>query len=164
VVRELATAGPEETERLAECFGRTAPPGGLIGLVGDLGAGKTCFVRGLAAGLGIAPERVHSPTFTIVTEYRGGRLPLTHVDLYRLEPPLGDTLFLRDVLYGEGVAAVEWFDRLPDAGDEVLIVTLGFAARHEGTDRRRVRLEAHGPRHAQWLEATPDFVSGREAT
>src|SRR5439155_1067581 len=92
---------PEETEALGELLGRAARGGELIGLVGELGAGKTCLVRGLARGLDIDPERVHSPSFTIVTEYPGGRLPLAHVDLYRLEAPLADPLFLRDVLYGD---------------------------------------------------------------
>jgi tRNA threonylcarbamoyladenosine biosynthesis protein TsaE len=148
--RELATTSPEATEALGEALGRAAPRGTLIGLVGDLGAGKTCLVRGLARGLGVPGERVHSPSFTIVNEYRGGRLALHHVDLYRLEAPLTDTLFLRDVLYGEGVAAVEWFDRLlPAAGDDVLLVTLAYD--EAGADRRVVRLEATGPRHERLL-------------
>src|SRR5512138_504870 len=112
---EVETASPAETEALGERLGRTAEGGEVVGLEGELGAGKTCFVRGLARGLGADPDAVASPTFVIATEYRGGRLPLHHVDLYRLEPPLRDALFLREVLYGAGVAAVEWFDRLPPA-------------------------------------------------
>lgn len=147
-VRDVETASPAETEALAERLGEAAAGGELIGLEGELGAGKTCFVRGLARGLAVDPETVASPTFVIATEYRGGRLPLHHVDLYRLEPPLRDALFLREVLYGAGVAAVEWFDRLPpDAGDEALRVTL----RYDEGDRRRIRLAAHGPRHEAWL-------------
>src|SRR5439155_17540876 len=103
---ERVTHTPAETEALGEVLGRAARGGELIGLVGELGAGKTCFVRGLARGLGADPDRVHSPSFITVTEYAGGRLPLAHVDLYRLEAPLADPLFLRDVLYGDGVAAV----------------------------------------------------------
>src|SRR5450755_1064781 len=75
---------PAETEALGEKFGRAAERGLVIGLSGDLGAGKTQFVRGLARGLGIT-GRVHSPTFTLVNEYGGGRLKLFHLDLYRLE-------------------------------------------------------------------------------
>ncbi len=109
-------------------------------------------MRGLARGLGIDPERVHSPSFTIVTEYPGGRLPLAHVDLYRLEAPGDQAPFLRDVLYGEGVAAVEWFDRLgPAAGDEALLVTLRFAP----GGGRAIRLEARGARHERLLAAPP---------
>jgi len=104
----------------------------------------------VARGLGIDPERVHSPSFTMVTEYPGGRLPLVHVDLYRLESPLADELSLREALYGEGVAAVEWFERIaPSAGEDTLVVTL----RHAGPESRAVRLEARGPRHERLLEA-----------
>ena len=151
LAREVHTASPAETEALAERFGRTAEGGEVLGLEGELGAGKTCFVRGLARGLGIDPDLVASPTFVIATEYRGGRLPLHHVDLYRLEPPLRDGLFLREVLYGAGVAAVEWFDRLlPAAGDDALRVTLRYA---DG-DGRAIRLAAHGARHEAWLRRT----------
>ncbi len=147
---ELTTESAEETEALGSRLGQAARGGELLGLVGDLGAGKTCLVRGLAAGLGVDPEAVHSPSFVIATEYRGGRLPLHHVDLYRLEPPLADTLFLRDLLYGPGIAAVEWFERLlPAAGDEFLLVTLRVGA----GDSRSIRLAAHGPRHETWLRA-----------
>jgi tRNA threonylcarbamoyladenosine biosynthesis protein TsaE len=161
-VHEVATAGPDETEALGEALGRTATGRELVGLVGDLGAGKTCLVRGLARGLGADPTAVHSPTFTIATEYDGGRLPLTHVDLYRLERPQDDELFFRDVLYGEGVAAVEWFDRLlpaasqnntGDLPDDVLVIRLGLGPRTE-PDHRHVRLEAHGARHERWLART----------
>src|SRR5436305_10039110 len=123
-VREVTTHTPEETEALGEALGRAARGGELIGLVGELGAGKTCLVRGLARGLGIDPERVHSPSFTIVTEYPGGRLPLAHVDLYRLEAPGDQAPLLRDVPYGEGLAAVEWFVPLgARGGHEALAVT-----------------------------------------
>lgn len=149
-VRELETTSPEETEALGAALGRSAQGGELLGLVGELGTGKTCFVRGLAGGLGVDPGRVHSPTFVIVHEYAGGRLLLRHVDLYRLDRPNDEEPFLREVLYGAGVAAVEWFDRLPlDAGEEALLITL----RHVEGDRRTIRLEARGPRHERWLAA-----------
>jgi tRNA threonylcarbamoyladenosine biosynthesis protein TsaE len=145
--REVETRSPEETEAVGEALGRSAAGGNLIGLVGDLGAGKTCFVRGLARGLGIDPDRVHSPSFTIVTEYPGGRLTLSHVDLYRLEPPVADDGFLREVLHDDGVAAVEWFDRLAAGGeDEMLLVTFRFTAQG-----RAIRLEPRGRRHEELL-------------
>ena len=144
--REVETRSAEETEALGEALGRAARGGELIGLVGDLGAGKTCLVRGLARGLGIDAERVHSPTFIMVTEYPGGRMPLTHVDLYRLEPPVDDAGLLRDVLYGDGVVAVEWFDRLASPGD-ALRVTFRFAG--EG---RAIRLEADGGLHEEVIQ------------
>jgi tRNA threonylcarbamoyladenosine biosynthesis protein TsaE len=153
LVREITSTSPEDTEALGVRLGRSARGGELLGLVGDLGAGKTCLVRGLAAGLGVDPDAVHSPSFIIATEYAGGRLPLHHVDLYRLEPPLGDALFLREALYGAGVAAVEWFERLsPATGDDHLLVTLRMSA----AETRSIRLEAHGALHDAWLRAALD--------
>jgi tRNA threonylcarbamoyladenosine biosynthesis protein TsaE len=150
VAHELESASPDATEALGAALGRAVQGGELIGLIGELGSGKTCFVRGLAAGLGVDPARVHSPSFTIVTEYPGGRLPLTHVDLYRLDPSRDDGLFLRDVLFGDGVAAVEWFDRLPSLADaEALLITLEYG----GAERRTMRLVARGRRHERLLES-----------
>jgi len=149
VERRLGTATPEDTEQLGFQLGATAPAGGLLGLIGELGAGKTCLVRGLAAGLGADPTEVHSPSFTTVTAYEGGRLPLTHVDLYRLERSRLDELSLRDVLFGSGVAAVEWYDRLGEGiSSEVLVAELTYASQG-----RAVRLRAYGTRHARWLAA-----------
>ena len=144
--REIETGSAEETEAAGETLARAIRGAALIGLIGDLGAGKTCFVRGLARGLGIDPSRVHSPSFVMVTEYPGGRLPLTHVDLYRLDPPVDDAGLLRDVLYGDGVVAVEWFDHLADPG-AALRVTFRFL---EG-GRRALRMEANDPRHQEVL-------------
>lgn len=145
---ELTTASPEDTEALGRALGRTARGGELLGMTGELGAGKTCLVRGLAAGLGADPELVHSPTFTTVTEYRGGRHVLQHVDCYRMEGALADASFLREILWGDGVAAVEWIERLgPDVAEEALLLTL----RYGGGDARTIRCEARGDRHARWL-------------
>jgi tRNA threonylcarbamoyladenosine biosynthesis protein TsaE len=150
---ERDSASPEETEALGARLGAAARGRELLGLVGELGAGKTCLVRGLAAGLGVDPDEVASPTFVMVAEYRGGRLPLQHVDLYRLEGPRleatdEDRLLLRETLQGDGVAAVEWFDRLGSAdGEEMLLVTL----RYGDGDRRHLRFDARGRRHVRWL-------------
>jgi len=105
---------PEETESLGESWGRTAQHGLVIALSGDLGAGKTQLVKGLARGLGIT-ARVHSPTFTLVNEYAGGRLKLFHLDLYRLESP-GHVLSagLEEFLQPDGVAVIEWAERIYD--------------------------------------------------
>lgn len=106
------THSEEETRAVGARLARALRGGELIGLCGELGAGKTELVRGLAAGLGIAAGKVRSPTFTLVNEYSGGRLPLYHIDLYRLAPSADDRMALREYLYGDGVCVVEWFDRL----------------------------------------------------
>lgn len=105
---------PAETEALGEQWGRRAEPGLLIALTGDLGAGKTQLVKGLARGLGSA-ARVHSPTFTLVNEYLDGRLPLYHLDLYRLETP-GQiaSAGLEEFLHTAGVTVIEWAERWPE--------------------------------------------------
>lgn len=99
---------PAETEALGEAWGRAATSGLVIALSGDLGAGKTQLVKGLARGLGIQ-ERVHSPTFAILNIYRGGRLPLFHLDLYRLETRAQIAgAGLEGYLQPDGVAVIEW--------------------------------------------------------
>ncbi len=110
---------PSGTEALGERFGHAAARGLVIALNGDLGAGKTQFVRGLARGLGIS-ARVHSPTFTLVNEYGGGRLKLFHLDLYRLET--AEQILsagIEDYLSPEGVTVIEWAERLFIAGTNV---------------------------------------------
>ena len=104
---------PAETESLGERWGRAAQRGLVIGLSGDLGAGKTQLVKGIARGLGIT-VRVHSPTFTLVNEYEGGRLRLFHLDLYRLETR-GQIVSagLEEFLQPDGVTVIEWAERIP---------------------------------------------------
>jgi tRNA threonylcarbamoyladenosine biosynthesis protein TsaE len=102
---------PAETESLGETWGRAAQRGLVVGLSGDLGAGKTQLVKGIARGLGIT-ARVHSPTFTLVNEYGGGRLRLFHLDLYRLETR-GQMVSagLEEFLQPDGVTVIEWAER-----------------------------------------------------
>ena len=112
---EYVSNSPAETEALGAALAGRLKPGAVVAFSGDLGAGKTAFVRGLARGLGI-PERVTSPTFTIVNEYEGGRLPLFHFDMYRLGS--SDELFdigWEDYLVRGGVCAVEWSENVSDA-------------------------------------------------
>ena len=133
----LSSRSPEETLALGEQWGRMVQPGWVIGLSGDLGAGKTQFVKGLARGLG-STARVHSPTFALLNEYGGGRLRLFHLDLYRLNNP-NEVMSagLEDYLVNpDGVTVVEWIERwLPevqrreDAVRLVQIETLGETER-----------------------------------
>ena len=112
---EFCTNSVQETEELGRRLAKTLYPGAVIAYTGDLGAGKTAFTRGLASGLGIN-TLVTSPTFTIVNEYEGGRLPLFHFDMYRLGS--SDELFdigWEDYLARGGVCAVEWSEIVDDA-------------------------------------------------
>jgi tRNA threonylcarbamoyladenosine biosynthesis protein TsaE len=130
---ERSTSSPEETEEVGAAIGRRLRAGDVLLLVGDLGAGKTTFVRGLARGLGVRGD-VMSPTFQLVRQYRGP-VPLAHVDLYRLgEMAEVDDLGLDEML-DEGALVVEWGDRLRWPGAPRVVIE------HAGGDRRRLRLE-----------------------
>ena len=121
----------DETQELARRMAQQVQPGDVILLVGDLGAGKTHFTQGVAASLG-TPDVPTSPTFNLVCEYHGGRLPLYHFDLYRLE----DASQLDDIDYwgiteGDGVSLVEWGDKFPEASDDACL-TLRFSVLPDG--------------------------------
>ena len=132
---EFVTECEQETEALGERLAGRLEPGAVVAFTGDLGAGKTAFTRGLARGLGIA-ERVTSPTFTIVNEYEGGRLPLFHFDMYRLGS--SDELFgigWEDYLARGGVCAVEWSENVSDALEEG---TIFVEIRRGASERQRI--------------------------
>ena len=142
MVKEYFTNGEEETEALGCRLGQALQSGAVIAFTGDLGAGKTAFTRGLARGLGIQ-DGVTSPTFTIVNEYEGGRMPLFHFDLYRLNSP--EELFdigWEDYQMRGGVCAVEWSEHAGDALDENTIRVEICRGTHD--DQRRIRI-ANGP-------------------
>ncbi len=112
--RIIETHTPGETFACGEQFGRSAAPGDIYTLEGDLGAGKTVFAQGFAAGLGIT-EPVNSPTFTILQMYEGGRLPLYHFDVYRIaDPSEMDEIGYEDCFFGKGVCLVEWPERIEE--------------------------------------------------
>ena len=131
------TNAPEETEAIGVALAKVLPPGTVIAYRGDLGAGKTAFTRGLAKGLG-CKELVTSPTYTIVNEYLGGRLPLFHFDMYRLRS--SDDLFdigWEDYLDRGGICAVEWSENVADAMEDAISITIEKL----GADSRRITIE-----------------------
>jgi tRNA threonylcarbamoyladenosine biosynthesis protein TsaE len=131
------SASEAETTALGRQLATTLQPGAVVLLSGDLGTGKTAFVRGIAAGLGIDPGAVSSPTFTLIQEYRGGRLPLYHADLYRLTPREAEDLGLDELADSGGVLAIEWPDRLLRVPDGAITITI----EHRAADRRSVGIE-----------------------
>jgi tRNA threonylcarbamoyladenosine biosynthesis protein TsaE len=141
------TSSPEETMSLGRRLGEICLPGTLLALVGDLGAGKTRFVKGLAAGLGIAEDQVTSPTFVLMNLHPG-RLPLAHFDLYRLDAVDLPSLGFFDVR-DEGVVVMEWADKVDEKllGDHLRI---DFTLTGETT--RRLMLQARGERSNKLLQ------------
>ena len=140
---EFITNSPQETEALGQKLGQMLPAGTVIAYRGDLGAGKTAFTRGLARGLGIQ-DPVTSPTYTIVNEYLGGRIPLFHFDMYRLHS--ADDLFdigWDDYLERQGICAVEWSENVEEALENPLVVTICKT----GEESRKITLEG-GPQIA----------------
>ncbi len=145
---DLVSRSPRQTQSLGARLGRLAKAGDVFLLVGDLGAGKTCLVQGLARGLGVR-ENVTSPTFTIIREYRG-RLALYHVDCYRIEgvQETGE-LGLEDFLGGQGLCVIEWADKVMEVlPSERLLVHIEYA----GDRERRLRMEAQGTRYEGLLD------------
>ena len=134
---EFITNSPAQTETVGAALGKILPPGTVLAYRGDLGAGKTAFTRGLARGLGYT-DPVTSPTYTIVNEYLGGRLPLFHFDMYRLAS--SDDLWdigWEDYLERGGVCAVEWSENVEDAMEDAILVTI----HKTGEETRRIVIE-----------------------
>ena len=132
------THSERETAAVGRDLARTLAAGSVVLLSGDLGAGKTAFVKGLAEGLGVDAGEVSSPTFTLIPEYRGGRLTLFHVDLYRLNDPREiDDLGLEEIA-ADGVLAIEWAEKLPRPFRGAVSVAIA----HGEGDRRSIRIDA----------------------
>jgi tRNA threonylcarbamoyladenosine biosynthesis protein TsaE len=146
--RTLTTQSESETEALGAALGRLLQPGDVLALVGDLGAGKTCLARGVARGLGI-DEPVTSPTFILVAEYAAAAgFPLYHADCYRLEQAAAEAqaIGLDELLLDEGVAIVEWAERIePLLPPDHLRITLSAL----DETRRELAFEPHGARAAE---------------
>ena len=137
----IETFSREETAALGRQLGEQAEAGGVYCLIGDLGTGKTVFTQGFAAGLGVEGP-VNSPTFTILQEYMGSRMPLYHFDVYRLEEPEEmDEIGFDEYLFGEGVCLIEWAERireiLPERRTEIRIEK----DPEKGFDYRRIRID-----------------------
>jgi tRNA threonylcarbamoyladenosine biosynthesis protein TsaE len=132
------TVGEAETRAVAAALAADLRPGDLVLLHGDLGAGKTVFVKGLAEGLGLDPDSVTSPTFTLVHEYLGGRLPLLHLDLYRLTATDLDEVGLDPDQAARAVVVVEWAERLTRRPPSSLVVHIGDL----GAEAREIRVSA----------------------
>ena len=133
----VTTHSEAETSAIGRTLAARLAPGSVVLLIGDLGAGKTALVRGLAEGLGVSPDEVSSPTFTLIQEYRGGRLPLLHVDLYRLNDSREVEELGLDELGANAALAIEWAERLPRTPPGAIRVTL----EHAGETARRVTVE-----------------------
>ena len=143
---KVITSSREETIKLGEKFAKNLKSGSVVVLNGEMGAGKTVFVKGIAKGLDIS-QMIKSPTYTIVREYEG-RVPLYHLDVYRIgDDP--DSIDLDDFLYGEGVTIIEWGELLDESllGDYLLI-----SISHHG-DGRQLLFESFGPRSKEIQEA-----------
>ncbi len=147
---QFTSEGVEQTERAGMLLGALLMPGDVVGLVGDLGAGKTAFVRGVARGAGV-PEgyTVNSPTFTILNVY-GGRFPIFHLDLYRLDDQSElEGVGISELLAGHGVLLVEWAERYPEAlSSDRLLVSIQTT----GPTTRSFRFEATGPLSRELLD------------
>ncbi|HZQ05179.1 MAG TPA: tRNA (adenosine(37)-N6)-threonylcarbamoyltransferase complex ATPase subunit type 1 TsaE [Anaerolineae bacterium] len=150
---EIISESVEQTQALGARLGTLARSGDVIALQGELGAGKTNFVQGLARGLGIT-EDVNSPTFILANEYLSGRLPLYHIDVYRIEnAEEAEGFGLDDYLNGEGVTVIEWADRIRDAlPHDVLWIELEYVDEQQ----RRICITPLGTRANTLLDELSD--------
>jgi tRNA threonylcarbamoyladenosine biosynthesis protein TsaE len=148
----LETSSASETEAMGERLGRACAGGEIIALVGPLGAGKTCLTRGLARGLGVPDQSTASPTFALIHEYRG-RVPVVHVDLYRLDTEAANRLGLEEYLESSAVTVIEWADKIP-----ALLPRdhLRIELEHRGGDQRQITFY---PLSASYHALVRDVVS-----
>jgi tRNA threonylcarbamoyladenosine biosynthesis protein TsaE len=138
-MKAYITHSPEETEEAGRKFSERLLAGSVVVLTGELGAGKTVFVKGIARGMGVKGY-IKSPSFTIVNVYEEGRLPLYHIDLYRIERGI-EGLGLEEYIYGRGVAVIEWGEKAEAFLPEGAIRVRFF---YEGEDARRIEVDSEG--------------------
>lgn len=146
----VLTRLPRQTMSWGSRLGKLLKGGEIIALIGELGSGKSCFVRGVTQGLEVGKEVwIRSPSFTLINEYHG-RLPVYHIDLYRVEGRAQlEGLNLREYLYSDGVSLIEWFEHLPaDEVDEFLEVRVAYV---DG-NRRQLTFAPHGQRYEEIVE------------
>ena len=146
---EIRTLSAEETKAWGERLAPLLFPGAVIGLEGELGAGKTCFVKGLASGLGLDEDEIASPTFTLIAEHYRGRIPLYHIDLYRVAGAESEELGIDEYLYGQGVTAIEWFQFLPA---EVVTEYLRISFVITEDEERLLEVSAQGERYERIVQ------------
>ena len=149
---------PADTLAIARALGEALRPGDVVGLTGDLGAGKTLFCKGVGEALGIPPDRIVSPTFTIVTEH-AGPVPLTHIDVYRLSGAReADEIGMRELLSGEDVCLVEWAEKIEELlPTDCIRVTFTLS----GDDRREIAVAAQDlPRFDDFRARSQRFQPG----
>lgn len=138
---EYNSFSPEDTFQIAKNLGKEVKAGTVVCLTGDLGVGKTLFSQGFAKGLGIE-EHVNSPTFTIVQEYEDGRIPLYHLDVYRIESSEEmEEIGFTDMIYGSGVCLIEWAERIADILPEHYINVIIEKKLEQGFDYRYIQIK-----------------------
>jgi tRNA threonylcarbamoyladenosine biosynthesis protein TsaE len=143
----IESGSTRETKMWGRRLGSMLEGGEVLAFSGDLGAGKTCFIKGIARGLSLREESILSPTFTMIQEHRG-RLPLYHIDLYRLDHVALDDLGLREYLFSDSIAAVEWFERLQEGRQ---INRLAVRISYMGANSRRIEFIAVGERYCSLI-------------
>ena len=144
---EAISHSVEETERLGAELAAQLQPGDVLTLIGEIGAGKTTFTRGLAQGLGIPASSVASPSFVLIRQYAGGRMPLYHADLFRLDNlPQAANVGLEECYESGGITLIEWANKLPQVLPEEF---LEIRFEPSGPESRRLKAIPHGPRYLE---------------